>query len=93
MLHNCIVRYVKKWPAVNFVSKCVISSDVRKSFSNFAKAVIILLEEGADVNSVPGGLSPLMTAAVYGGNPNISKALATSRGVLMDTQASVGCDL
>ena len=67
---------------------------VISTFSNFTKAVTVLLEEGADVNSVSGlgGLSPLMAAAAHGSNASISKALATSPGVIMDAQASVGCD-
>ena len=49
----------------------------------------MLLEEGADVNSMTDGLSPLMQAARCGGNPKISKALATFPGVMIDAQASV----
>ena len=52
--------------------------------------VSVLLEEGADVNSVSErGLSPLMAAALDGGNPNICKPLATSPGVMIDSQVSI----
>ena len=53
----------------------------------------ILLEEGADVNSVLSGMSPLMAATFVGCNPKILKALSISPGVMIDAQASVGCDL
>ena len=53
----------------------------------------VLLEEGADVNDVLDGLSPLIKAAFVGGDPNISKALATSPAVKIDAQASVQCNL
>ena len=50
----------------------------------------MLLEEGADINSVSEqGTSPLMTAVLDDCNPKIFKSLATSPGVMIDAQASV----
>ena len=56
--------------------------------------VSVLLEEGADVNSVSEqGISPLMAAVIDGCNPKIIKLLATSPGVMIESQASVWCDV
>ena len=53
----------------------------------------MLLEEGADVNSVSEGSNPMIAAVLYGGNPNFFKSLATSPGVMINAQASGWCDV
>lgn len=52
----------------------------------------VLLEAGANINTVAGGFTPLNKAAISG-NHRIIRAISTAPGIMLDEQVRVGWTL